>query len=87
MLAYLIMAGVGITTRYIIIEVESNKHKAILHEIYSLRLPSLRVLDLSTNKIESIEYIHRLEIPLVKELYFCSYGLMQIETIYYQLRG
>ena len=57
-------------------EVEANKHSTILHEIYCLKLPSLKVLDLSINKIESIECIYRLQIPQVKELYFCSYGLM-----------
>ena len=47
----------------------------IIKDIHHITFPSLRILNLGQNNLESIETFHRIEIPCLKSLYLCNYGV------------
>ena len=48
-------------------------HPLLLKTISTIKFPNLTVMNLYENKIETIEGIHRTEMPILKQLYISYY--------------
>ena len=50
-----------------------NQHPSIIKDIRLISFPQLRILNLSQNKIESVEGVPRMWMPRLQELYICTF--------------